>query len=516
MAPRFGQFEVVFGVRFALIAFLLAGCDDGALESSAAACVVFGEELAVGETRDDPTTCTRCTCHAVGSPGCAPLPGCGDVGAADDGGGGDGGPDARFLDGATDSQGDGSAPDGAPPGPEGDRDGDGQPDEIETTYGSDPDDPNSRIPHFLWLRGPDWTAEIELAFDLELRAADIVFLLDTTSSMRPLLRATSAELGRIIGDLGEVLPRATYGAAAFDDYAQLPFGTPGTDLPFVLHHQQTVELDAVQAAIAGMEEHSGNDVVESALEALYQVLTGAGYDQNCDGEYDAVTDVRPFTASAADAFGGNTAGASVAGVVGTGKSGGVGFNGGALPIIVYGTDASMRDPARGHRTPDGCPGEADHRAVVDAARQVGARLVGIEVGQFNDLRHEQMSALAVETGSMVDLDGDDLVDPVLLAWVPGDPGFREGVVHAITQLLGGLSFARGEVEAEDPNGLVQGYDPPFIGPVPSSDFGTTRVFDATLRAAQPDERRVVELRFELVADGAVILDDEMWVVVIEP
>ena len=40
------------------------------------------------------------------------------------------------------------------------------------------------------------------------------------------------------------------------------------------------------------------------MEALYQALSGAGYDMNCDGVYDAETDVLPFIASAADPFGG--------------------------------------------------------------------------------------------------------------------------------------------------------------------------------------------------------------------
>ena len=36
------------------------------------------------------------------------------------------------------------------------------------------------------------------------------------------------------------------------------------------------------------------------MEALYQSLTGAGYDQNCDGVYDSTTDILPFLSSASD------------------------------------------------------------------------------------------------------------------------------------------------------------------------------------------------------------------------
>lgn len=479
------------------------------LEASPVACVVLGHALAVGEVVDDLDTCTRCTCHAVDAPGCVPLAGCADVGRADTGAA----DAARFVDGARD----GPPGDGPPRPPQDDRDGDGQPDGVEEMYGFDPDDPASRIPRFAALRGPDWTAGIELVFDLALRAADVVFVLDTTESMRPLIDATARELAAIVDALADALPRATYGAASYDDFAFEPLGDPATDRPFTLHHQQTLDVDSVQRAIAAMSVMGGGDVTESGMEALYQALTGAGYDQDCDGEFDEDADVLPFSPNGGDAFGGTAPGSQVPGVPGTGKSGGSGFNGGSLPIVVYGTDTLMRDPARGHQTPGGCPGEADHAAVLEAARRLGARLVAVAVGELNDLRYEQMAALATGTGSLVDLDGDGLEDPLVLAWDGEDErGLREGVVDAVTGLLGALSFARGEVEADDPEGLVASYDPAFIGPVEASEFGTTRSFRASLRASEPAARRVVEVRFALVADGAVTLDEQVWVILVEP
>ena len=59
------------------------------------------------------------------------------------------------------------------------------------------------------------------------------------------------------------------------------------------------------------------------------------------------------------------------------RGGGVGFRDEALKIIVYGTDAPMRDPDSGYPSPGGCPHDATHALVVDAAQRMDTRLVGV-------------------------------------------------------------------------------------------------------------------------------------------
>ena len=66
--------------------------------------------------------------------------------------------------------------------------------------------------------------------------------------------------------------------------------------------QQTDRLDNVVQTLDGIPEHDGEDATQSAMEALYQALTGVGYDQDCDGSYDSSTDVKPFVSDATDPF----------------------------------------------------------------------------------------------------------------------------------------------------------------------------------------------------------------------
>ena len=113
----------------------------------------------------------------------------------------------------------------------------------------------------------------------------------------------------------------------------------------------TADTAAIQASLAGLGVHFGGDATDGAMEALYQSLTGAGYDQNCDGLYEPSTDILPFIASESDPFSGTAGGSGSGG----GVIGGLGFQAHAKPVIVYITDNPLRDPDRGDPTPGGCP-----------------------------------------------------------------------------------------------------------------------------------------------------------------
>src|SRR5204862_145958 len=95
------------------------------------------------------------------------------------------------------------------------------------------------------------------------------------------------------------------GVATFDDYA---FGAYGSsyygDRPFQLQMAQTADSASAQSTIEGLPIHGGSDGPESAFEGLYQALTGAGYDLDCDGALDPKYDVLPSRASATEPFAG--------------------------------------------------------------------------------------------------------------------------------------------------------------------------------------------------------------------
>ena len=245
------------------------------------------------------------------------------------------------------------------------------------------------------------------------------------------------------------------------------------------------------------------------MEALYQGLTGAGYDMNCDGLYNdtAVTDVLPFVASTSDPFGGAAGEAQDTETEGTGSLGGFGFREGMLPIIVYATDAPLRDAdSTDYMTPGGCPQDAGAADVIAAATALNARLIGVGVnlGSYEEPFH-QMEALAEGTGSYADLDGDGSLEPAVVTWSGTNSDFRSTVVAAVEQLVAAMNYDTIELMvADDTIGFVTSIDPAVYYDVQS---GETVTFTVTLHGVMPTEDfdQANQLTFYLVGDGTTLL-----------
>jgi hypothetical protein len=206
------------------------------------------------------------------------------------------------------------------------------------------------------------------------------------------------------------VPDAHWGVASFEDYAYAPYGSPGSDLPF--HLELPLDADTIAAETAlHVGVRSGADAPEAGMEALYQALTGAGYDQDCDATYDSLTDIPPFAPSAADPFGGS-APASWSGTT-AGTLGGMGFRSGAVPVVVYVTDNWMRDADTMTEVPGGCS-DAGASAVIAAANALDAWLVAGISWELPSGAVAQMEDLATGTGSLLDLDGDGVEEPIIL------------------------------------------------------------------------------------------------------
>lgn len=150
--------------------------------------------------------------------------------------------------------------------------------------------------------------------------ADIVFLVDTTSSFSEEIDRIQSDLRTlIIPSIEERIELASFGAARFEDFPIAPFGA-SSDRPFVLLSAVTSDADRVQTAIATLDNPlgKGGDVKESSIEALYQIGTGDGFSQG-NVEY-----VEPYQAKT---------------IPGGGSLGGVGFREGALHMVIHITDA---------------------------------------------------------------------------------------------------------------------------------------------------------------------------------
>jgi hypothetical protein len=129
----------------------------------------------------------------------------------------------------------------------------------------------------------------DLDFSTTIRAADVFFLADTTSSMVGTLNNVQTTVGRpstgLIDRIAMVIDDAWFGGGAHDDFPFSPHGG-GADEPFVLAIGATPPTlpgmaagsgrDAVATAFGALAIHSGGDPPESHTEALHQIVTGEG------------------------------------------------------------------------------------------------------------------------------------------------------------------------------------------------------------------------------------------------
>ena len=399
-----------------------------------------------------------------------------------------------------------------------DTDSDGYTDGAEITAGTSPTDAGSVIDG-LYVTVPERTnVEESFEFSLNVQMGDVGFLLDTTCSMGGTLSSVSGEFSRIVSELAASLPDAQYGVATYDDYAYGSYGSSSYgDKPFILVQQVTSSTSAVQSALSSLSTHGGVDGPESGMEALYQSLTGAGYDQGCDGRYTTSTDVKPFTASGGDPFSGG--GGQFNNGSGTGTVGGFGFRDYALPIVVYATDNYLRDPdgtnAYYRGTPGGCPGDAGSDAVVTEAHNLGALLIGIAVN--SSLPTSQMNSLAGRTGSLADTDGDGSVDDKLVfSWSGSSGALRTTIVNAIQDAVSSVQFENVSLVVDgDANGFVSSIAPESYAMSGSPD-GETVEFTLTFRGAVPalTEDQIFRVTLNVLGDGSVLLDTlDVFVVV---
>lgn len=260
-------------------------------------------------------------------------------------------------------------------------------------------------------RTEDWTTDVQ--------TADIMLVLDTTCSMSDFLEDVALGFGEVAAALGEPLPDASFSVASFDDYNYSADGEEmgsGVDKPFHLKQGQTLDTEAVTAVLTGLIVHNGSDWPESTFEAMQQAVAGVGFDQDCDGTFDAEDDVPPFLASTADPFSG-TGGQNAAGDE-VGAVGGTGRRADTMSFVVVGTDAELRDPDAGYSVPsEACPTPAGHSSTTAAFQAAGTKVVSLLVNSDSEsVPFAQLSALAEDTDSVVDLDGDGTPEPAVVEY----------------------------------------------------------------------------------------------------
>lgn len=232
------------------------------------------------------------------------------------------------------------------------------------------------------LDGGPVNAAIRL--EAEVGRADVVFLIDTTSSMTGEIEAIRARLrDRIAPAIRTAIPDSQLAVATFADFPVDPYGFSGIDEPFTLMSPSSNDIARTQAAVDAVSLANGLDLPESHVEALYQLATGEG--------------LLPYVAPSGGC-----------------PSGGLGYacvRRDALPVVLLFTDAPMHNgPNPLERSPysTSALGVRPHTfdEAVTALQTMGARVIGFDSGGSDatpDLR-----TLATRTGT-VDGSGNPLV-----------------------------------------------------------------------------------------------------------
>ncbi|MCP4873185.1 MAG: hypothetical protein GY898_31205 [Proteobacteria bacterium] len=390
-----------------------------------------------------------------------------------------------------------------------DSDGDGFTDLAELEAGTDPLDPGSVIDGYYAELSPRVNTTLTVPFTPEIIQADVMFVLDTTCSMSGVLNTMTSNFSSVVSTI--TIPNLAFGVAEYDDFSYSDFGDSGYgDLPFRMHQQITTNTSSVQGALAGLSTRSGYDWTESGMEALFQTATGRGYDQDCDNNMDSTTDVPPFIAVASgpdqDAFAGNVSGIYNAGL--PGDIGGVGFREGSVPIVVYATDAPLRDPDIGDPVPPACSDPAGSSDVASAFNDIGGKLIG--VGTTSD-PIGQMNNLANATGSLADLDGNGSPDP--LVFQGSSSATVTFVIDGIEALSNGGQFDLTLEVVDDPYDFVTEISPTEYADVP---VGTEVTFEVTLFPGVPQTTsdQVFIFPMQVLGDGVSVLAEWELVLVV--
>lgn len=314
--------------------------------------------------------------------------------------------------------------------------------------------------------------EVDLAIEAEVGAADIAFVIDTTASMGDEITQIRSRLrDRIAPAIREAIPDSQLAVATFEDFPVPDYGAAG-DSPYELLQVATSDVALVQAAVNGITLGDGRDLPESQVEAIYQLVTGAGR-----GSF-----VPP------------SAGCP------RGGAGSACFRRDALPVALLFTDNEFHNGPR-NANPYGSdvrPAPATYREMIDAATAANLRVIGFD---STGAARRHLQQLSVDTGAVTP-EGEPLY------YVVGASAERldTSVVDAVRTLASNFIqdvdavLVDGDpTDGIDARELVDSFLPSRAEP-PS---GIARIEDQTFVQARAGTRLywVITLRNDVVAPG---------------
>ncbi|MBK8171968.1 MAG: hypothetical protein IPK60_16705 [Sandaracinaceae bacterium] len=288
-----------------------------------------------------------------------------------------------------------------------DTDGDGVTDLGEIAAGADPLDSTSTIPEtdfFVVLPYNGEHVPSTLSFGTNIEIADVFFLIDRTGSMGGAISNVNTSLASIATQVSALIRDVQFGVGYYQDFSGTTYGSSG-DVPFQIQQTITDNLTAVNAALS-MSAAGGGDGPESSTEALYQTATGAGITW-------ASGSVPPQRCpSAPDDF--------------APRIGYPCFRPGSLPIVVLVTDAQFHNGTGGSQSYSGIPTAHNFDQAVGALNEIGARVIGVNLGSAGP----DQIAMATATGTMTSSGM-----PLVYNGAPSTTSTQ--IVNGITSLVGG-------------------------------------------------------------------------------
>ena len=304
---------------------------------------------------------------------------------------------------------------------------------------------------------------------------DVFLLFDDTGSFTansPIVRAAFPD---IIARLQAALPGVDlgFGVGRFEEYGSFA-GEFAEGRPFILN-QPIVESTragfaaAIQGALDRMAPGYGGDGPETDIEALYQLVTGLGFDGNNDGSRlgsgpagPAATQLFPGTSGDVPPFASFTADSGAGVLTPAGTMGGAGFRAGALPVILTATDIGVAYQPKGETTITGINGTtlpiaaltqtsrnttpfssgAGLQETVTGLNALGALVIGLGTNDIPTVDPRQMlESLARLTGA-VNRSTQAIPNGTLTPINPGEPlyfkiqtGFAATVADGVTQAI---------------------------------------------------------------------------------
>jgi len=304
---------------------------------------------------------------------------------------------------------------------------------------------------------------------------DVFLLFDDTGSFAgnsPLVRAA---FPTIISSLQTALPGVDFGfgVGRFEEYANFAFEN-SAGRPFILNQPIIASTTpgfslSIQSALDRMAPGFGGDAPETDIEALYQIVTGVGFDGNNNGTITdsgpaglAATQLTPGASGDVPSFASFVPDPANNVLAPDGNIGGGGFRAGALPVILTATDVGFAYQPKGETVITGTGGVslpvadligtsrastpfgagAGIQETVTGLNALGALVIGLGTNAEPAIAPRQgLEALAKLTGAVnrsAATIPNGTIDPI----APGDPfyfqittGFGATVANGITNAI---------------------------------------------------------------------------------